>query len=406
MTKKAARPPRRLMITKNLILMLVVVVIVFLAVFAWYYENRSVTASGTTVSAAGPTKVQIAVPTSNGGVPADSAFTDNLDFGLTNFVDDMFNDVTSDGQRFLIPEFMPAEDKINGRQVLPEGEWVAADSSKKLRSNDKEEDDNRYHYISFDFYLRSSEPDIYLRSESFLAAASETEKTAGGANNFQPLVFANKDSLSADAKTRVSSFGNDTFSADGIVGAMRVSLIGNKVTKSGDTYTDGTKAIKLLWLPRPDLLLTPAANDRDWRLGFVKETDAGYATTGVHKFYAAADESTITYQDGEEIKGKGVTETTYSVGGSAPSYFKVSKLDNNRVGHTGYVPTLGTSVKVAENNSPSDMVEFIPTGESEGESYYLYKFTMNIWIEGADTEARRAMNTGKFWLKVIFGAEG
>jgi hypothetical protein len=38
----------------------------------------------------------------------------------------------------------------------------------------------------------------------------------------------------------------------------------------------------------------------------------------------------------------------------------------------------------------------------DGAKYYIHKFVMNIWVEGCDAEARRALNNGKFNLDIKF----
>ena len=60
--KKIAIGDKRFVITKNLIMMLVMLVVIFIAIFAWYSNNDTVTASGTQISAKSADNVELALP--------------------------------------------------------------------------------------------------------------------------------------------------------------------------------------------------------------------------------------------------------------------------------------------------------------------------------------------------------
>ena len=94
-----------------------------------------------------------------------------------------------------------------------------------------------------------------------------------------------------------------------------------------------------------------------------------------------------------------------------PSYFKVSDTRNDsHLGETGHYPTLGQSVKITGEPSQANLltskaIQFTPEEGDNRETtgYYVYKYTLNLWIEGEDAEARRSMNNGIFSLELDFG---
>ena len=98
---------------------------------------------------------------------------------------------------------------------------------------------------------------------------------------------------------------------------------------------------------------------------------------------------------------------------SVPSYFKVSDTRTDaQLGNTGHYPTLGQSVRITGEPAQAHLntssgIQFTPgTGENDNREtigYYVYKYTLNIWIEGEDAEARRSMNNGVFSLELDFG---
>lgn len=388
---------RRLLIAKNSIMMLVVLVIIFLAIFAWYFIQRSVSATGISVSAAQPENVQIALPGNDDKLPIESAFSDNVNFGDSKLI----KDVTSDGEQFVVPAFDTTDgsNNVNGKTVLTAGDWTDGLSSRTALTNDDESDDEKYNYVSLDFYLRSSSPKISLCEDSYLAARAELQ----GGNN------ATISNASLDAEQH----GPDdiTFSRDALVGAMRVSLqkfdveIDNNGTEG--SYNRNPMPT-LLWLPRPDIYVdTTNASPRSWTLTYVTPTNTSYNyKTYRHTFYHG---ETIQGTGGGSDVKRGVTETTYyddavtpdlSSGATSPDYFKVTKIssDDEDLGTSGHYPTFGQTAQIASGGTliPRNSIKNYP------KDWYIYRMRLNVWIEGADAEARRAMNDGQFKLHLEF----
>lgn len=427
MIKKTAGG-RRLIITKNLILMLVILVVILMAIFAWYSNNNQVTASGTSISAKAVDDVELAVPTkvTVDGKQVDSfplsndSWSNRLEFKTSGYLKNLVKDVTSNGQQFVVPNFEAASGLKEGRKVITDDVWVDGLSSKEALTNDKANDDDQYNYISLDFYLRSKTKNINVTAESFLAAGSELGYDGETVDPTKAKKLTGSDIY------RCSSYGaaekdSNAFSSDAIVGAMRVSLVGAPVdgvstsngvttetTYKGGAWEDNSE-LKFLWLPRPDLYLQTDDDSNKWKLYTgIKPTDELAQYTYCHSFY-----------QGETVTGgvkKGLTAYTFcdeavkSVdNATSPDVFKVSKTNNDTsLGATGHYPTLGQSAAIANDALESSKTITFTAGTQEGDSrtvdgYYVYKYTLNIWIEGEDAEARRSMNNGVFSLELDFG---
>lgn len=410
---------RRLIPIKNLILMLVSLVVILATVFAWYTNNDKVTAEKSSISAKSADNIEFALPVkeANGNFIfpiSNDNWSTELDFKESGFFTDFVKDVTSDGQQFAVPNFEAAKGLKEGRKVITDDVWVDGISSKEALINTQPNDDDQYNYISFDFYVRAKQKDINVLGESFLAAGSELGINENGEKSEKKLL---KGTSIYRKSTYGAADGNaNAFSADAIVGAMRVSIVGQPVasvsTGSG-TVTEtlsGSPALKFLWLPRPDVYLNTDNNQNNWQLttGVTKSNELA-AQTYVHSFY-----------HGETISGdvkKGLTRGAYSDenvksfnGTTHPAYFAVSKAaDETKLGTLGYYPTLGqTKALVSDAPEASKSIQFTAGTEAgdnrETIGYYVYKLTLNVWIEGEDAEARRSMNKGLFNLELDFGS--
>ncbi len=443
--KKIAIGDRRLVITKNLIMMLVMLVVIFVAIFAWYTSNYAATAETTSISAQGADNVELALPNANGSFPiSNGSWKSKIDFKDSPYcLKELVKDITSGGKQFVVPTFAAAKGLKEGRKVIADDVWTDGLSSRDAISNTSTLDDDQYNYFSFDFYIRSKQKDINVTADSFLAAGSE-------------LGYQDAEHPKSDAKPlkgsniyRCSSYGaqegtENAFSSDAIVGAMRVSLEGclvDGVSTSGDVTTEtnydgGTweanSALRFLWLPRPDVYLNTDDNSNDWKL-FTGIKPTGNATqnglTGAqvdalanqsycHSFYEGEYAKNSQGQYVTDIQGnkipKNLTPHKYADGAvkeiadaDAPSCFKVSSAN---LGYANKIPSLGQSVKITGEPSQANLltskaIQFTPKQGDNRETtgYYVYKYTLNLWIEGEDAEARRSMNNGVFSLELDFG---
>lgn len=445
--KKIAIGDKRFVITKNLIMMLVMLVVIFIAIFAWYTSSYAVTAETTSISAQAADNVELALPNDDGSFPiSNNKWDTNLQFADSGYLKNLVKDITSNGKQFAVPTFEAAKGLKDGRKVIADDVWSDGLSSREALTNESTLDDDQYNYISFDFYIRSKQKDINVTGESFLAAGSETgyqdadhpsptedveERRSEGAKSL----------VKNDSKSiyRTSSYGAaegqiGSFSSDAIIGAMRVSLVGapvDGVEQSGGlyretTYDGGTweakSDLRFLWLPRPDIHLNTDDNSNNWTLTTdINKTNPLAAETYCHQFYYGeyvknSNDEYILDSDGKKIP-KNLTKTIYYdhnvytpsdiTGKSSPNFFFVSNGVKNLSENVSF-PSLGQSATVADDApETSKNIEFIKgTGEKADKDttgYYVYKYTLNIWIEGEDAEARRSMNNGVFSLELDFG---
>ncbi len=420
---------RRYLITKNSILMLVMLVIIFLAIWAWFGVSDSAEASGIRLKSTHPDEIEIAVPKKNvqDGVSTDYFPISNNDwdysiqFENTGYLNDLVKDVTSDGSEFIIPGFNASTDYKTGRTVNVESFWEKALSSKEVLSDDKPNNDDQYHFVSLDFYLRSKNKSIKLTENSYLAAGSELGIYYD--ENQKKFVTGDVKGLTGSGNNvyRQSSYGN--FSSDAIVGAMRVSLVGTPVNsiaetsigsdlwlesayRGGETEWSSAAQKKVTWLPRPDLFLNTTNDENNWTLSTgVRTNDTNAPKTYYHTFYSP-DENGRSYKKGVEkhvyydpnVKDYAGGDSAYSTDSGK---FKVSKYFG------GSYPKLGQSAQIADDATTTSIIFKEGTGEKASRpitGYYVYKYSLNLWIEGEDEEARRSMSDGLFSLYLEFGS--
>lgn len=435
----ATRPRRRLM-TKNLIMMLVLLVVILIAVFAWYTDQYAATAEMTSISASAADNVELAVPEKVNNVDSfpksNDSWKSEIEFKTSGYLKDLVKDVTSNGEQFVIPNFEAAKGLGEGRKVITDDVWVEGLPSKEALTNDKVNDDDQYNYVSLDFYVRSKSKNINVTADSFLAAGSELGYDGTDINS------DNAKLLKGTNIYRCSSYGaaegqSDAFSADAIVGALRVSLIGapvDGISTDGSTgitsetaFDGGTwannSALKFVWLPRPDLFLQTDDNSNNWKLFTGIKPSGNSAQNGktAAQMNAIAEKTYChNFYTGNVITGgvkKGLTAGAYcdpavkSIAGATDNsgIFKVSKTNNDtQLGQKGHYPTLGQSANVASDAPETSKAIQFTAGTEQGDNrettgYYVYKFTLNLWAEGEDAEARRSMSSGAFSLELDFG---
>ena len=454
----------RFIISKNLILMLVILVVILMAVFAWYAEQSQVTASGTEISAKAADNVELALPekVTVDGVRVDSFPKSNdswktgeeaIFFDHTGYLKDLVKDVTSNGKQFVIPNFEAASGLKDGRRVITDDVWIDGLSSKEALTNDHVTDDDQYNYVSLDFYIRSKSKKINVLGDSYLATGSELGYADDGTTTAAK-------SLVGSNVFRASSYGDvngsNAFSADAIVGAMRVSLVCAPVdgvstdsttrvtteTAFNQTTWDGAAALSFLWLPRPDIYLSTDDNSNNWRLytgikpygnsdsiGSVTLDEIAKQQTYCHSFYLGDiisgnvkkgltygkywDDINYRNYQGQDLPPQNVSDENDDDFKDYTDYFVVSKTEGDTLlgdpQHPEHYPTLGQSVEIVNNAlDSSKLIEFDaatdPTDQRDTTGYYVYKCTLNIWVEGEDAEARRSMNNGVFSLSLSFGS--
>lgn len=346
--------------SKNSILLLVMLVCIFLSTWAWFAAGKlDATASGLSVKTENPSTLELALPNEDGSYPTeDSAYSSTLDFDKqASIIRTMITDVTSDGLHFIIPTTTQSD---GIRIVQKDQAWNRAKADSE--------------YVSIPFYVRSQAPNIYVSQSSQVRATLKDESGV-----------VNKSDASAN------------ISRNGVVGAMRVSIVDMTKSISKSDYTPKTADMKFLWIPRPDLYLhTPT--DSTWELktniqkdttlyGEVKAKDETY----IHEYWRIRNSDEMDLQS-----GMGVDKT--SLPGAVASIYKGDDLTPT----LGVNKTIGNGKIFDESVGESGDYVNMETTTMNGKDYYVYKFVMNIWIEGSDAEARRALNNGEFDIDISF----
>lgn len=402
--KKTTSPVRRLFLTKNFIMMLVLLVVIVMSVSAWFTFNKTVKANNMTVKAVS-TEIDIAKCLKqydvNGEVTQDGPdeFTDTIsfdDFTLTK-------DCTGDGMSLIVPEFNISNDfetlrKTTGKEVNTD--HIGADAISNIAAEEyvlahPNNDPPEYQYIQFEFYARSKNPDLMLNADTRLVTKTETMGKSLSDVTFQ---------YNGVDYNKKSAYGN--FNVDGLAGAIRVSVLAqpcgsvtqnwvptsgtagylNKSTVDSDARTFALEK-QLLWYPRPDVYLK------------ITETTGDISTWELHTGESLTSaESAITHKN-----------SYYRRNGTGVQFVENdtdSKTKLSTGTYQGKV-SLGQSVSITsfEDSGSQDreMVSLVTdksniTAATGYADYYVTKFTVRVWIEGTDTEARRAMDGGAFDL--------
>lgn len=227
-------------------------------------------------------------------------------------------------------------------QLTQKDGYAVVNTSAQWKNATKNKD-----YLEFKVYMRSKDKlNVYLGSES---KASPASKVITGAN------CGNQ-----------SSYGN--FSKDCIVGALRVAA------KNKDTF-------KFLWIPNPKIHLTN--------------------TVGSDIYEVNENSTSGQYPDGDGLSGG-----NYQWNDSYTHKYYDVDANNNKS-----LQTLPSSVTVTE--LPSTTGSTVPDGkyqianltkENDTDEYYTSDATFVVWIEGCDTEARRALVGGKFNISLSIDA--
>lgn len=400
---KNASPKKRLFIAKNLIIMLVLAVTIALAVSAWFVQNLSATANGITVtSRAGGIDIAECIKTydSEDEVLTDGPGVFGTDVQFEN-IPSLSKDCTGDGFNLIVPEFNFTNDFQSVKQVgkevntnLPAVSALAynmVDAGNGIVSAEQAE---LKHYIQLEFYVRSKTRELYLSADS--ALLSKTESDGGSLSD--PL---DNDDI------KKSEYGD--FNVDGLVGAIRVSVLAQACDALSQTFTedgkiDTTNATcravqkQLLWLPRPDVFLhvTDGEPINNWSL-YTGLTDPSrnhqteYGKSHQNTYYRPVGSAGVEYVNDSDAK------TVVSADPSAGNPVTLGEPKNvtdfryvNEDTHLEIPVNIIDGVKVTASNS------------SRLEPYYITKFTVNVWIEGTDAEARRAMDGGEFNLLLSF----
>lgn len=236
-----------------------------------------------------------------------------------------FVEVTGDGTTFRIPQL---NQKTNYAEVNTSGTWTDAVANQD--------------YLDFTVYMRSKDKlSVYLSSES---AATPASSVVTGAECGNPSSYAS---------------GENAFSKDCVVGALRVSYV-----NTADT--------RYIWITNPEYHLNNKIGSTDYTM----DTNAG----------------ATAYTDGGTAEGGDF----YWNNPNVHYYYS----GNSVAKFTNTLYALNDSVTAVPSSDETLIASLSDTADANG--YYNGEVTFRIWIEGCDTEARRALVDGKFNLSLVF----
>ena len=376
---------RHSLMAKGIIVLLSLLVLAFAFTFGWYTTaNPRADAGGLNVNVKGTADFDYAIgfwTPATGYEYLHTAFTNSADMtlNLKELTATNSNNVTETYD--LLYDYKPIDVTGNGvkliRPAMSYGNW-----SVNTASNNYSNAEANVQYISFDLIVRAKNAcTVSLDANSYAKGNCENAPGDG--------------TLSGANAPNKSTYGN--FSRDAIVGAVRVAFL--DYDNSGDPSFNSQKLLTeeqntyesepaLLWVPPPDLYLNNGGNDlatTGWMLatgvlpsttytrvsgGADTHTETGYSTYK-HQYYNIFE------------VGQGETATTVI---DNSDYVKTSSIDNNRVKFNQISPILRVVIPEDSNNN----------GQHDANEYYYGKVRIRIWLEGTDSESRRALTDGKF----------
>lgn len=202
-------------------------------------------------------------------------------------------------------------------------------------------------YLKFTVHMRSKDPiKVYLSSDSY---AKPSSSIVTGADCGNPSAYAT---------------GENSFSKDCIVGALRVAGFDDNNNK------------KFVWITNSEYHLNNTVGTSDYTM----DTD----TTG--KSYpngTGKADSQFEWNNPLEHKYYDFNGTNYSLETASNVITKLPE--------TVFQAPSGDTTLVATLN-----------GSRDADGYFHSQAEFVVWIEGCDTEARRALIDGKFNLSLIF----
>lgn len=356
---------RHSLMAKGIMVLLSLLVLIFAFTYSWFIvPPTSVSATGITVS----TNTQVDFEVAIGFSSSDTRYAYTVSDFKTNenpiILTAIPKTIGEDTKTYnLLRDYSPKDVTGNGAKLFipvltgdsPRTINTTTDSYTTVTPNKE--------YISFDMIFRSANAcRVYLDTDSYVKAACEstpgdghlTETTSGGTS----LAYNDE---------RRSGYG--MFSADAVVGAVRVAFIDYTGLTLSDIDADSASLLnsnpEVIWLPRPDVYLYNNNNATSgWEL-----------ITGITE-----GQTTATLADG-------TTEITLDDDTYTHSYYDL--------GVDGTHTIKAFTNTITECNADSIVTVNVYNAE---EDLYYGKVRVNIWIEGTDAEARRAISNGSFYV--------
>lgn len=366
---------RHSLLAKGLMVLLSLLVMVFAFTYSWYKNTDDpTTADGIAAKVVSSGDFEYAIGFYNNGTGGNYKITD---FTKKTTALNLESLEASDGNTYnLLHDYKPIDVTGDGRTLIRPAMSYGNQQIDKA-SNDYSIAEPNVQYISFDLYFRSTVPNlaINLGNGSWVKAGCEI-------NGSSSLIG----SSTTDSFNK-STYGN--FSKDAIAGAVRIafvpydysSTLGN-IPANLNAYEQNTpeylgESASFIWVPRPDIYLAPnQSGTSGWTLTQVanQSTTAVAGTTNVHTFY--------NIFKCQPAKADGIPA-------SDTAHFHMPETYGNTV----------LPIDLA-NNGSRQFTAVSP--DVHFDNYYYSKVNVRIWVEGTDTESRRATSGGKFEVNFKF----
>lgn len=377
------RTTRHSLMAKGIMVLLSLLVLIIAFTYGWYVQTYSTVDStgikiNTSTNASFDVAIGFTTPDTDGYKITDWT-NGNIDF--TNLV------ITGDsGSPYnLLAHFKPVDLTGDGVTLI-RPEMLSKNVGINLSKDTYEIPTENKEYISFDLIVRSSAANVKVTLEPDCYVIGKIEGVAADTvPNNSALVISSGDSK--------SDYGD--FSEDSVVGAVRMSFV--DYTSDMNTYAelitdDNTLASSpsVLWIPRPDIYLKANNGITGWELICANSSGTFPSGTGNYADSTSSNPHTGNYKD--------ITTTHYYYG-----IFEGST-------HVGGVANYRTASAVFDLNTTSLENRTIVTTNANitnvenGKSYYYSKCRVNLWVDGCDAEARRAIDKGQFWFKLSLNA--
>lgn len=401
---------RHSLMAKGIMVLLSLLVLIFIITFAWFKDPRDpVTASGLTLSTKNTTtdfEYAVGFSTSQtGGRYTHTEFTNDVNNDLNLEELYAYDDTNHDQKINLLYDYTPIDVTGNGvnliRPSMNYGNWSINAASQNYSVAEE-----NVQYISFDLIFRTEVPDTIVKLDADSVARGVCETSSGdgslvgapagtsgvsvGDKNSQGYVHSFNYNALTSSDPESNKYGR--FSRDAIVGAVRVaflnfadsshSLTVNEIVNNEQTTFNSEPA--LLWIPRPDLFLDNGATaNTEQELLKDGQTEGWELDTGV--------------TNTKLLVSKAQRNTSYST--YEHQYYNIFENQSAAVLQTyeAAIPSVYNASAGGDKVYFGQQKELLPlTYYNSVDHKYYGKIRVRIWIEGTDSESRRALAGGMF----------
>ena len=395
---------RHSLMAKGILVLLSLLILIFVFTYSWYRDpTEPVTASGLVMSTRdATTDFQYAIGFANsqtGGAYRHTEFTNaiNADLNLEELYAE--GDPHDAGHKVnLLYDYNPTDLTGDGvtlvRPAMNYGNWSINTASRNYSVAEE-----NVQYITFDMIFKTEVPNTTIRLNTDSYAKGACEAYSGHYTGNVTKDGEVKKGLKGDTASFNKENKYGAFSVDSIVGAVRVAFLG--YTDNGESasdivnykQTDYLSTPLLLWVPRPDIYLN---NNPTGSHNYDKEV------TGWGLNTAVASNDTFNL----DVDGTLRDKSNYST--YVHEYYNVFNFGQNQ---TPSIVTYSDAVaSVYDANAADNKVTFgtqcdlitldrindTNNDNLPDDGFYYGKVRVRIWIEGTDSEARRALAGGKF----------